>query len=258
MITVSDTPITTLVRDVMALEGTLAPAVAVRNVLPLANAAGVFGAGVTVAPRSIVAKLDVFPATTADRATLTATLLQNLGGLRPLRTDDAPRWEHWVTLTNVRVDLYYWPVLRCAIELTFTAADPTRYEVDAVAIGLSTSRATCPIGALPSAPRVYIYGACTDPAIIARNASGDETHRLSFTGTLASTDYLDVDGALQTVDRYVSGVRQTGTGGGNAWVTSGTFPILAPEDTSFGGGITIALAAASGTPTGLIVYQRGY
>ena len=62
----------------------------------------------------------------------------------------------------------------------------------------------------------------------------------------------------QTIARYVSGVLQTGANGGNAWLTSGQFPLLAPEDAIEGAGVTVELTATSGTPTGLLLYTRGY
>jgi phage-related protein len=94
--------------------------------------------------------------------------------------------------------------------------------------------------------------------VIVRDAHGDESHRLTLTGTLATNDALVIDSARQTIDRYVAGVLQTGTASGNAWLTSGQFPLLAPEDAINGDGITVELTSTSGTPTGLLLYTRGY
>ena len=254
----SDQPLSALVRDVLTLDGYLAPGVAVRSVLPLANAPGMFGSQVTLGPRTITVTLDLFPDSLPERATVQTTILQAVGGLRPFRTEDQPDVETWVVLTGVSVDFYHPSIPRCAVQLTFTAADPTRYEREARVVALSTSRATCPIGSQPVAPRVFVYGGCTNPVVLVRNAQGDETHRLTLTGVLASTDYLDIDAAKQTIDLYVSGTLQTGTASGNAWLSSGEFPLLAPEDAIAGDGITIELTSSSGTPTGLALYQRGY
>jgi hypothetical protein len=62
----------------------------------------------------------------------------------------------------------------------------------------------------------------------------------------------------QRIARYVAGVLQTGTSAGDAWLTSGQFPLLDPADAIGGDGITMELTATSGTPTGLAVYTRGY
>ena len=108
---------------------------------------------------------------------------------------------------------------------------------------------------------VYLYGASpsvVNPIVILRDASGDETHRLTLTGTLATNDALVIDGARQTIDRFVAGVLQTGTSSGNAWLTSGQFPLLDPADSIDGAGVTMELTSTSGTPPGLAVYTRGY
>lgn len=256
-----DRLLTDTVRDVMTVEGALAPAVELRAAQPLANAAGVLGTSVTVAPRIITVGLDVWPDSLPDRVTTIDTLKRRTGGLRLFRMTDAPARELFVTLSGVTVEFYHIAIPRCFVSLQFTAVDPTRYEREGRAVALSPSRVEVPIGTVPSAPVVYLYGgtpSVVDPVIVVRNDSGDETHRLTLTGTLAANNALVIDCARQTIDRYVAGVLQTGTNSGNAWLTSGQFPLLAPEDSLEGAGITVELAATSGTPEGLLLYQRGY
>lgn len=256
-----DRPLTDTVRDVLTVDGALAPAVEVRTPQALANSVGTWGTGVLVNARTVTVGLDVWPTTLLDRVTVLDTLKRRVGGLRLFRMADAPTREVYVTLAGVTVEFYHIAIARCFVSLQFSAVDPTRYEREARALALSTSRTETLVGTVPSAPTVYLYGASpsvVNPVIVVRNDSGDETHRLTLTGTLATNDALVIDCARQQIDRYVAGVLQTGTASGNAWLTSGQFPLLAPEDSLEGAGITVELAATSGTPTGLLLYQRGF
>lgn len=256
-----DRLLTATVRDVLTVDGALAPVVGMPAFLQRANAPGSLGSVVTVAPRTITIGLDVWPTTLPDRVTVLDALRRRVEGLRLFRMEDSPTREQYVVCTSVRVEFYHISIPRCYVEVQCVAVDPTRYEREPRAVALTTARTECPIGNTTSAPLVYLYGASpsvVNPVVIVRNASGDETHRLTLTGTLATADALLVDCARQTITRYVSGVVQTGTNSGNAWLTSGVFPLLAPEDAIDGAGITIELAATTGTPTGLALYQRGY
>lgn len=257
-----DRLLTETVRDVMTVEGALAPPIDVRQQQALPNAPGVWGTGVTVAARTITVGLDVWPSSLPDRVTVMDALRRRVGGLRLFRMSDSPTRELYVMLAGPpKVEFYHIAIPRCYVELQFTAVDPTRYEREARAVALSTSRTECLLGTATSAPTITLYGgspSVVNPVVIVRNDSGDETHRLTLTGTLAANDALVIDCAKQTIDRYVAGVLQTGTAGGNAWLTSGQFPLLAPEDSLDGVGVTVELSATSGTPTGLLLYTRGY
>lgn len=258
---VDDRLLTETVRDVLTVDGALAPAVEVRTTQPLANAAGVYGTGVTVAPRTITVGLDVWPTTLPDRVTVLDTLRRRIGGLRLFRMTDAPTRELYVVLGNVRVEFYHISIPRCFVELQFTAVNPAKQDREPVLYGLSTARASLPVGTWTSAPTVTLNGASpsvVNPIIIMRNASGTETHRLTLTGTLATNDVLVIDCAAQSIERYVAGVLQTGTASGNAWLTSGVFPLLDPADAIDGTGITMELSATSGTPAGLVFYKRAW
>lgn len=256
-----DRPLTDTVRDVLTVDGALAPAVELRTPQPLPNSVGTWGTGVTVSARGITVGLDVWPTTLPDRVTVMDTLKRRVGGLRLFRMTDSPTREMYVTLTDLKVEFYHIAIPRCYVQLQFSAIDPTRYEREARALALSTSRTEALIGTVASAPLLYLYGgspSVVNPVVLVRNDSGDETHRLTLTGTLATNDALVIDGARQQIDRYVAGVLQTGTASGNAWLTSGQFPLLAPEDSLEGIGVTVELSATSGTPTGLLLYTRGY
>jgi hypothetical protein len=256
-----DRLLTDTVNDVFTVDGALVPAVELRTPQAIANSLGTWGTGVTVNARGITVGLDVWPTTQADRVTVMDTIKRRVGGLRLFRMADSPTRETYVTLTDVKVEFYHIAIPRCFVSLQFSAVDPTRYEREARALALSTSRMEALLGTVPSAPIVYLYGASpsvVNPVVIVRNDSGDETHRLTLTGTLATNDALVIDSARQTIDRYVAGVLQTGTSSGNAWLTSGQFPLLAPEDAIEGVGVTVELSATSGTPTGLLLYTRGY
>lgn len=257
----NDRPIDDLVAGVLQLDGHLAPELPVRASLAMANAPGVFGSQVTVGARTVTVALDVRPATVVDRTTALDALTRRLTGLLILRTDDAPDRELYCVCSKVDVQLYAgaYSLPTVFVVVTLVAVDPTRYELEPRVYGLSTARTGCPVGTVPSAPLLYLYGgspSVVNPVVICRNYSGEETHRMTLTGTLATNDALMIDCARQVINRYVAGVIQTGTNSGNAWFTLGAFPLLAPEDAVDGAGLTVELTAASGTPTGAIVYAR--
>ena len=258
---IDERPLDSLVRDVLTIDGDLAPAVAQTEQLVRATGPGAFGSGVTVAPRTITIGLDVWPSSNLERVTVTDTVYRALSGLRVLRTEDAPDREYWVTLTNVRPDFYHRSIARYFLELTFVAVDPTRYEREPVTVALSTARATVRVGNQPSAPRIWLYGAATsvvNPVVTVRNASGDVVSTLTLAGTLTTNDALVIDCAAHWIDRYQAGVLATGTSAGNSWLVSGDFPLLSEEDTIDGSGVSVTLSSTSGTATGLMLFTRGY
>jgi hypothetical protein len=263
MIYLNERPLSDLVRDILALDGYQSPSVAVRATLAGANAASVWSSSVTVPLRTITVGVHLEAATLVARTTAVDTLTRACRGLRLFRTTDAPDREMWVELSGVAVTFYdgAFSHTSCRMTVTFTAADPVRVDLEPLLHGLSTARASLPVGTWTSAPTVTLNGASpsvVNPIIIVRNASGTETHRLTLTGTLATNDVLVINCAAQSIQRYVTGVLQTGTASGNAWLTSGVFPILDPSDAIDGTGITMELTATSGTPTGLALYKRAW
>jgi hypothetical protein len=263
MIYLNERPLPDLVAGVFALDGYQSPAVAVRAAVAGANAASVWTSSMTVPLRSITVGVYVDAATLVARTAAVDTVTRACRGLRLFRTTDAPDREMWVELSNVAVTWYdgAFTHTSCRMTLTFTAADPVRVDLEPRLYGLSTARASLPVGTWTSAPTVTLNGASpsvVNPIIIVRNAAGTETHRLTLAGTLATNDALVIDRAGQTIARYVAGVLQTGTASGNAFLTSGVFPILDPSDAIDGTGITMELTATSGTPTGLVLYKRAW
>ena len=263
MIYLNDRSLDTLVRDYLALDGYLSPAVAVRSQLAGANTAALWGSSVALASRTITVGVHLEANSFIDRTALIDTVFRACRGLRLFRTADAPDREMWVELSRCDVTFYdgAFTHTECMMTLGFVAADPVRYAREAVPLALSTARAAVATGNVPSAPVLWLYGgspSVVDPVVIVRNAQGDETHRLTLSGTLATNDALMIDAARQSITRYVAGVIQTGTSAGDAWLASGSFPLIAPEDAIDTAGVTVELSSASGTPTGLLLNQRGY
>lgn len=252
-----------IIDAVLRLDGHIAPTVTERAVLPIANAPGVFGSAVTVQPRRVSVVLDVRSTAPVDRAATMDNLARRLKGLLLLRTDDQPDREIYCTCGDVKVELYSgaYALGTVSVEVTLLAVDPTRYEREARIYALSATRTAVPVGTVPSAPIIYVYGASpsvVNPVIILRNAAGDEVSRLTLAGTLATNDALIIDCARQSIARYVAGVLQTGSSSGNTWLVSGVFPVLDPEDSIDGAGVSLALTSTSGTATGLALYRRGF
>lgn len=252
-----------IIDAVLRLDGHIAPTVTERATLAIANAPGVFGSSVTVQPRRVSIVLDVRSTLAVDRSATIDNLARRLKGLLLLRTDDQPDREIYCTCSDVKVELYSgaYALGTVSVEVTLLAVDPTRYEREARIYALSAARTVLPVGTVPSAPLLYLYGASpsvVNPVVIMRNASGDDVTRLTLAGTLATNDALIIDCARQTIARYVAGVLQTGTNAGNGWLVSGAFPVLDPEDSIDGAGVSLALTASSGTPTGLALYRRGF
>ena len=263
MIYLNDRPLDSLVRDYLALDGYLSPSVAVRSQLPAANAASLWGSSVSMNTRTVGVMVHLEASSFITRTAVVDSLFRACRGLRLFRTADAPDRELWVELTRCEVAFYdgAFTHTECMLTMAFVAADPVRYAREAVPLSLSTARAEVEVGNVPSAPTLWLYGASpsvVDPVVIVRNAQGDETHRLTLTGTLATNDALLIDSARQSITRYVAGAIQTGTSAGDAWLASGTFPLIAPEDAIDTAGVTVELSSASGTPTGLLLNVRGY
>lgn len=256
--------LTDLVYQILVLDGHLAPSLPRASTVTLAQSGGTFGSVVTVDPRRITVGLDVRPTTLVDRQAVMDSLKRRLHReLLELTTDDLPGRVLRVLAEPPTVEFYTGayanPVVY--VGLSFVAPDPVRTDLEPLVYGLGTARTPCPLGTETVAPRLWLYGgspSVVNPVVIVRDHTGAEVMRLTLTGTLATNDALVIDAATQMVDRFVSGVLQTGTAAGLGWVTSGRFPVLDPTDTNpdapaWG---TIELTATSGTPTGLVAYHR--
>lgn len=93
-----------------------------------------------------------------------------------------------------------------------------------VGISQTNTRYALPQGTAPTALIARIAGSATNPILTIRSADGQTLSALSFTVTLASADWLDIDGERGKIDLVTSGTR---TNGANL-LTSGTFPIRLP------------------------------
>lgn len=257
-------PLTDLVYQVLVLDGHLAPSLPRPGTVTVSQSAPRVGSTVTVDPRRITVGLDVRPTSLVDRQAVMDSLKRRLQReMLEVQTDDLPGRVVWAVCDSVTVEFYTGayanPVVY--VGLAFTAPDPARVDVDPLVYGIGTARTACPVGTEAVAPRLWLYGASpsvVDPVVLVRDHTGTEVMRLTLTGTLATNDAIEIDAARQTVDRYVSGVLQTGTAAGLGWVTSGRFPILAPTDAHAEADAwpTLELSATTGTPTGLVAYHR--
>lgn len=116
--------------------------------------------------------------------------------------------------------------------LKFEAMDPYWYDkqptVLTPASTAASTRLRCPLGTAPIAPILIIMGGVTNPVITLRNQAGDVVSTLTWTGTLASTDFLEIDCAARTAKKTASGTLTDAVSG-----LSGDFPILTPEGNSY-------------------------
>ena len=268
----NDRSIDDLARQVLTIDGQLAPPVGITPTVQLANSPGVLGSTNSVAPRRIVVQLDVRAASLTARDTLIDTLWRRLAGVMELRVSSAPNRAVLVTCIDVRVDLYTAAHANSnlGITLTFEASDPIRRNLQPNIYALTTARTACVLGTHASAPDVWLYGNATpivNPVVITRAHTGAEVSRITLSGvtTARTTASLTANNALKirrdgTIEYYVAGVLQTGTEHGLSWLASGSFPLLSPEDAAPDVGLwpTIELAATSGTPTGMALYYQGF
>ena len=259
----NDRSLSALVTAITGLDGYLSPDAPARELVALANSAAIVGSTVTVSPRTITVTVDIATAALLDRQTMLDALARELRGRLLFRTADRPTREISVVCQGTGLTFYdgALSVVACSVALTLVAADPVWTDREPRLYALSTARAALPVGTATSAPVVVLNGgspSVVNPTIIMRDASGAETHRLTLTGTLATNNWIEIDSAAQTLDRYVGGVLQSGSASGMAWLTGGAFPILDPSDAINGTGITMELTATSGTPTGLTLYKRAW
>jgi hypothetical protein len=117
-------------------------------------------------------------------------------------------------------------------------------------VGIGATRQAIPLGTAVSAPTIRIMGAATNPVLTYRNAGGTVKQTMGFTVTLASTDYLEINGELFSITKYASGVASNGM----ALWTSGDFPALDPQDgyPSIDSYPTLEVSAG----TGEVLYRR--
>lgn len=241
------------------IDGHLTPVMPEHQTIALGHAPGVWSEQLTVSTRDVSIGLDVRPHSYVGRQRFMELLRERFGGrLLELTSDDQPGRVLRCTLKTPSVELYPGSFVNLAIWVTLhlQAVDPAWRDVEPTILGLSAARTACPIGTDTSSPLVHIAGACTDPAIVIRNAAGTEVSRTSFSVILGANDTLSVDSTTEAITRRIAGVVQTGANSGLRAYVGGPLPLLSPEDTATDTPLTVELTAASGTPTGVITYHR--
>ncbi len=247
------------------LDGVIGGSVPTTASLETANAGAVYGSTLTLAGRRITASLRVHAATISDRETYADALLIAFSGLLELSTDAASGrvWYGMLagTPTVEIMGTFAMPVLD--ITFVFDLANPTRYALEPYTRALSTARVACPVGTLPSQPRVWLVGNATpivNPHVIVRSHTGEIVCDLALTVSLGSNTYLDIGRTPERIESYAAGVLQTGTSAGLTLYTSGRFPILSPDDANPAASAwpTVELSSDSGTPTGLLLCREAW
>jgi hypothetical protein len=213
-----------------------------------------------VSPRTVTVTLTIRPRTSLADLEAAMVKLYALcgGGLVELREARDPG-KALVGYLAGGEDLPYDPQYLAAdpaslVTLRFTCDDPARYAVSPTLVGLATSRAACPLGPLPVAPILRIFGAVTNPTVSIRTAGGVLRQTMGFTIALAATDWLEVNCETGVIQKSVSGVVSDAYG---TWTTkSDGFLVLDPHDGDpvTGTGPTLELSGGSGEAC----YWRAY
>lgn len=254
-----------LLYAVMQLAGHLNPVVPQVAPVNVDGRAATLGISSTLQGRIFTVGVEVRPRYVVDSLTITRAIRERCMGDVELATIDAPNQVFYGVLTDVLVELYtaiYANPIRY-VEFRFRCDDPAHLDVEPYSRALSTALVACPVGNGPTSPKIYLYGGATpvvDPEIVVYNHLRDEVSRLAFTGSLGSTACIVIDTAEQSIDHYVAGVLQSGSSAGLSLLTSGSFPLVSSEDAAPEADAHpfVALEAASGTPTGLLLAQRRY
>ena len=94
----------------------------------------------------------------------------------------------------------------------------------AVGVASTNTRYALPQGTAPAPLVIRQMGAATNPAITLRGADGQVLGALTFTVTLSSSEWLDIDSERGVIEKVSSGARTNGV----SLLTSGTFPVRLP------------------------------
>jgi len=153
----------------------------------------------------VTARVDVTSLT--NRETVINALHRSLKGMLELRFADQPDKVLDAVCDNVGVTpaspvSFVEPGL--VVSLSFIA--PRAYKRDRWSRMVSfSSRTEIPLGDLPSAGKIVVMGACTNPTVTYRAASGESVQTFGITLTMAATDYVTIDLAKRTITKSVSG-----------------------------------------------------
>lgn len=132
---------------------------------------------------------------------------------------------------------------------TFRLLSPVAYAVvPDVLAGVANERVAIPVGSHDSAPDVYICGAATNPVLTLRSSAGDALLTVTFTITLAATDYLILQSHIARLRKCVSGVI---TDCDSIASTGNPYPVIQTAYTSANGLPTLETSAGS-----LVIHSR--
>lgn len=237
------------------IAGWLTPPAMAFDEAPL-DGIGAVLADVGVMPaRTVKIPVSVHPSagTAAGREAAEAVLTSFLGRLAWLRLDDGGTARE-LLVRVLEVDLepaHPGAPTASSGTITLRAPDPRWRVLEPTILTLGTTRVRPTFGTAPVADWVIRLmnpaGAVTDPTITIRDLTGETRTAITLPGTLATTDHLELLAARGLARRWSAGVATL-----VLTTMVGAFVSLYPGD-------SLQLSAASGTPTGeLLFHGRGW
>ncbi len=136
------------------------------------------------------------------------------------------------------------------VSLQVTCPDPSKRDRFTRGVSFGSTATSILLGTQPSAGIIRIMGAATNPVITYRDSGGTSQGSMTFTVTLAGTEYLEIDLALKTVKKYASGTMSDAI---STW-TAGDFFVTDPAHGSYALFGQPTLTCSSGTA--IYVYTR--
>jgi hypothetical protein len=250
-----------LIWQALSFDGGVAPVALSRDTVETAYSAPLLATRQRMSASSLTLGLDLRPTLLTDRPALLDRIRRRLSGVLEIVRDDAPDRAWYGELTGAKATIPAGNLVNplTLLDLTFRVPDPRRHDRETQLRTLSATPTAIPTGTGTSAPRIRIFGASTavvDPELVLRAPSGAELARLELTGSLVADTWLDVDVASEWIHLVSSGTRTTAL----SWLTGGQFPMLDGADAAGPDGPypTLALASASGTPTGVVMWRRSW
>lgn len=201
----------------------------------------------TAEPRVVTLALLITAATVAARDAVLTSVMDLFHGIVELRFGDAPDKVIEGVLSSESVAgaagrwAFAFPDLLLTLEII--CHDPSKRDRYVQSAAFGASAIAIPLGTLASVGTILIMGAATNPVLTYRSGSGLSVQTMSFTATLTTAEYLEIDLARETVARVSSGTRVVNL----ALWTAGDFPVLDPAD----GAATLEV-----TPGSAILYHH--
>lgn len=139
-----------------------------------------------------------------------------------LRDDIAPAREIDGYVEQLTIQPFGHPLLAVAATVDCRIVCPEAYWRAPQGTLVHTPGAWLPLGTAPSTPLLRIHGPSTNPSFSVYDLANTVRASVSFTVTLTSSEYLDVDCATGVITKVSSGTRTNGI----SLLTSGTFPFV--------------------------------